>query len=317
MLSQEEIDAKLEEIRDVLWNYNLENKEEFRLQVDEIPVENKGELYRLRNALEDAKALANMVRAFGDEKTKEKIKSIKPGDLPKLCNEVNRRIEHFNLLEGTDHKDEVAALVREALAEIEFSFRKIGEEELKIVINDLRDRYNKVKNEFESNFDKVEEKYVTLSSQFREFFRKRNLTPQNVVEAKEDIQYMDSVMLKIREINRRNRQLKAAYKDDEKFVRIHKRIVEANEKRQIPPDKPIISEKERIICENLIQVKKMVDDSIYYNVQILHNKPVFDDGIMSSVTNLLFDMNIKASREDRMFIRKQISDEYMNTYLQA
>lgn len=317
MLSQEEIDAKLEEIRDVLWNYDLDNKEEFRLQVDEIPIENKGELYRLRNALEDAKALANMVRAFGDEKTKEKIKSLKPGDLPKLCNEVNRRIEHFNLLEGTGHKDEVTAIMNEALAELEFSFRKTGEEELKIVINDLRERYNSVKREFENNFDKVEDKYVSLASEFKAFFRKRNLTPQNVAEAKEDVQYMDSVMLRIREINRRNRQLKAAYRDDEKFVRIHKRIVEENERRPIPPNKPIISEKERIICENLIQVKKMVDDSIYYNVQILHNEPVFNDGIMSSVTNLLFDMNIKASREDRLFIRNQIAKEYLNTYLQA
>ena len=61
----------------------------------------------------------------------------------------------------------------------------------------------------------------------------------------------------------------------------------------------------------------MVDDSIYYNVQILHNEPVFNDGIMSSVTNLLFDMNIKASREDRLFIRNQIAKEYLNTYLQA
>lgn len=317
MLSPEEIDAKLNEIKDVLWNYDLDNKENFRMQVDEVPIENKGELYRLRNALEDAKALSNLVRTFGDENTKKKIESLKPGDLPKLANEVNRRIEHFNMLEGAGHKDEVSGIINEVLSELEFKFEKKGEEELKIVINDLRERYDTVKREFASNFDQVEEKFVKLSSEFKAYFRKRGFVPQNVAEAKADVQYMDSVMARIREINRRNRKLKSAYKDDEKFVRIHKRIVEENEKRPIPPNKPIISENERIICENLIQVKKMVDDAIYYNVQILHNEPVFNQGILKSVSERLMDMNIAATLDDRKFIRNQISKEYLNSYLQA
>ena len=60
------------------------------------------------------------------------------------------------------------------------------------------------------------------------------------------------VMKKIREINRRNRILKSKYKGDERFVRIHKRIEEQNEKRE----KPIISKQEYEIAENLANMKQ-------------------------------------------------------------
>ena len=56
--------------------------------------------------------------------------------------------------------------------------------------------------------------------------------PQNTAEAKESIEYMDTVMAKIREINRRNNLLKKKYRGDERFVRIHKRIEEENAKSQ-------------------------------------------------------------------------------------
>ena len=45
---------------------------------------------------------------------------------------------------------------------------------------------------------------MILAEEFREYFRKKGFVPQNTQEAKESIDYMDSVMKKIREINRRN-----------------------------------------------------------------------------------------------------------------
>lgn len=70
---------------------------------------------------------------------------------------------------------------------------------------------------------------MILAEEFREYFRKKGFVPQNTQEAKESIDYMDSVMKKIREINRRNNMLKKKYQGDERFVRIHKRIEEENE----------------------------------------------------------------------------------------
>jgi type I restriction enzyme R subunit len=137
---------------------------------------------------------------------------------------------------------------------MEFAFRCKGKEELEFLFNDLKDKYQNVRNEFESNFDHKEDKYVNLLAEFKSFFRERGFAPQTVVEAKEAIGYMDGVMTKIREINRLNNMLKRKYREDEKFVRIHKRIREENAKRTIPPEKPVISLREVEIMENLNKV---------------------------------------------------------------
>ena len=125
---------------------------------------------------------------------------------------------------------------------------------------------------------------------------------------------MDSVMAKIREINRLNNMLKRKYREDEKFVRIHKRIREENAKRTIPPEKPVISQRETEIMENLNRVKDMIDETIYYNVNVLGNPPVFNQDVLRAVSLKLNEMDIKASLEDRKFIQRQIAEEYLADY---
>ena len=121
-------------------------------------------------------------------------------------------------------------------------------------------------------------------------------------------------MAKIREINRINNALKRKYREDEKFVRIHKRIREENAKRSIPPEKPVISLRESEIMENLNRVKDMIDETIYYNVNVLGAPDYFNQGVLKAVSDKLFEMDIKASLEDRKFIQRQIAEEYLADY---
>ena len=88
------------------------------------------------------------------------------------------------------------------------SSKKGMSEELRIVVNDIRERCEKVQTEFDANFDRNEEKYVILADEFRAYFRKKGFVPQHTQDAKDSIDYMDNVMKKIREINRRNNILK-------------------------------------------------------------------------------------------------------------
>ena len=125
---------------------------------------------------------------------------------------------------------------------------------------------------------------------------------------------MDSVMTRIREINRLNNMLKRKYEDDERFVRIHKRIREENSRRTIPPERAVISQNEREIAENLLAVKHMVDERLYWNVNVMENEPVFNQDVLRSVSEKLLELKITASREDRLFIRDRISEEYLNRY---
>ena len=312
LVSKGEIEDKLRNLNDALFMYDIDNKEEFRKQLD--ATDDKYHLLYLRRSLEEAKALMNQIRSFGNDELKEKVRNLAPDAVPQLLSEVNHRIERINLLDGLDHSENVTGIINEALSQMEFAFRCKGKEELEFLFNDLKDKYQNVRNEFESNFDHKEDKYVNLLSEFKSFFRERGFAPQTVVEAKEAIGYMDGVMTKIREINRLNNMLKRKYREDEKFVRIHKRIREENAKRTIPPEKPVISLREVEIMENLNKVKVMIDDTIYYNVHILGNEPVFNQKVLSAVSVKLYEMDIKASLDDRKFIQRQIANEYLADY---
>ena len=310
IVDKEQIVEQIKEIRSVLFNYTCDNPEEFRKEIDEI--ENKDNLYTLRSTLENAKAIINQVRAFGDEELKERINSLPKGTIPTLITEVSHRIERMNFLESTEHKADVSGIINVALSELEFEFKKGISEELRIIVNDIRERCEKVQAEFEANFDKTEDKYVILAEEFREYFRKKGFVPQNTQEAKESIDYMDSVMKKIREINRRNNILKKKYQGDERFVRIHKRIEEENEKRE----KPLISKTEYEIAESLSKMKREIDNRIYLDINIIANENSFKRDTLAMIGHQLVDLGIKASLPDRKFINNLIANEYINQYNQ-
>ena len=310
IVDKEQIVGQKKEIRSVLFNYTCDNPEEFRKEIDEI--ENKDNLYTLRSTLENAKAIINQVRAFGDEELKDKINSLPKGSIPTLITEISHRIERMNFLESTEHKADVAGIINVALSELEFEFKKGISEELRIIVNDIRERCEKVQAEFEANFDKTEDKYVILAEEFREYFRKKGFVPQNTQEAKESIDYMDSVMKKIREINRRNNILKKKYQGDERFVRIHKRIEEENEKRE----KPLLSKTEYEIAESLSKMKREIDNRIYLDINIIANENSFKRDTLAMIGHQLVDLGIKASLPDRKFINNLIANEYINQYNQ-
>lgn len=179
-------------------------------------------------------------------------------------------------------------------------------EELRIVVNDIRERCEKVQAEFDANFDRNEEKYVILADEFRAYFRKKGFVPQNAQDAKDSIDYMDNVMKKIREINRRNNILKKKYKGDERFVRIHKRIEEENQKRE----QPIISALEYEIAENLSQMKSQIDNMLFLNINILDNEDAFKRDVLAIIGHKLIDLGIKANLTDRKYINNLITTEY-------
>ncbi len=303
-VSKEDVEAKISEVRSVLFNYNINNMEEFRKQIDE--VENKDSLYELRSTLAEAKAIINQVRSFGDDETKAKIATLPLGTIPMLISEVTHRIERINLMEGTEHKSDVSAIINLILSELEFEFKKGISEELRIFVNDLRERCQRVQQEFEANFDTKEEKYVVLSDEFRKYFREKGFVPQSTEEAKASIQYMDGVMKKIREINRKNNNLKRKYNGDECFVRIHKRICEQNQKR---PERPIISKEEYEIAENLNRMKNGIDRKLYLDINILNNEAAFRQDVLALIGKQLFDMNINL--KDRNYISNLITSEYL------
>lgn len=304
---------KLKDFKATLFAYSCSDTEAFREELDEIT--DRQVLYDLRHTLEDAKALSNQIRTFGDEELREAAKKLRPGDISNLLSEVNHRIDRVNQQEDLNHTEDVQGAVNIILSQIEYEFKKKGiPEELQIINNDIKERYIDVTREFEANFDQVEPRFVNLLDQFREYFRKRGFVPEDVADAKARIQYMDEVMKTIRAINRENNRIKRAYKNDERFVRIHKRIVEENETRKSTGKKPVISSQEYEVAEGLNLIKDWIDDLVYKNLNYLENEPAFNREVLMKVSDQLFDMHIESDVSDRKFISGYIAKEYLQQY---
>ncbi len=311
----DEIKAQLREVKNVMFAYACENAELFRQQLDE--TEDRNQLYEVRHVLENAKALSNQIRSFGDDELKAYAEKMEVGDLADLLSVVNHRIDALNQQEKFMHDEEVSDNVNLILSQIEYEFNYKGSEELRIYNNDIKERAEKVMMEFERNFDQQEIKYVNLIEEFKRFFREKGFMPQDVADAKLKIEYMDDVMKKIREINRANEVLKGKYKQDERFVRIHKRIVEENGRRAQKKEKPVISEEEYEIAEGLNRLKDWIDQMIFFNQGILNNEAAFDRDVLALVSAKMLEMKIAASLADRKFIQREIADEYYTQYSQA
>ena len=106
-------------------------------------------------------------------------------------------------------------------------------------------------------------------------------------------------------------RLKKKYKQDERFVRIHKRIREANAERQ---DRPIISAEEYEIAENLSKMKQDIDHRLFLNIHMLDNEESFKQDVLAIIGQELRNMNIRADLKDRKYINNLITSEYLQQY---
>ena len=117
---KEEIVNQMKKIRQTLFDYSYDNAEEFSSEIS--TEEDKAVLLDLKQALESAKNMANLVRTFGDEDMKEQFAKLEITKLPQLLSEVQRRIGIINQKEAFSTNDETKTLINEAMMDIEFTF---------------------------------------------------------------------------------------------------------------------------------------------------------------------------------------------------
>lgn len=128
---KEEILNQMKKVRQTLFNYTYDNAEEFSSEIS--TEEDKAVLLDLKQALESAKNMANIVRTFGDDEMKEQFAKLEITKLPQLLSEVQRRISIINQKEAFNTNEETKTLINEAMMDIEFTFSKIGQEEMRLI----------------------------------------------------------------------------------------------------------------------------------------------------------------------------------------
>lgn len=317
MATKDEILDKIQEIKQKIFAYDCTNAEELRKQIeqDDIPKENLNEL---RNALEEAKALTNEIRAFGDTEVQKRLVEMEASNanFANLLAVVNDRIARLNMQEQMEHSDDVHGMVNYILAEMQYQFVQKSKDELRFIWDDeMQEKLRNVIEEFECNFDHEEQQFRDLLKSFKEYYRKMGFQPKSRQEIKERVGYLDEVMKVLRDINHRNLLLKHKLSDDERYVRVYKRADEQNSQRKM--DEPFIiskSEMERVDAIN--KIRRQVEQILFEDQNTIRNEAYFAREIMSRITTTLRGMNLTSNREDRAELQRLILREYTTQYQQ-
>ena len=310
----EEIIKQVKEAKQTLFEYTTDNAEVFSQEISDI--EEKEVLLKLKKALVSMRDCFNMVRTFGDDELKQKMTTFEIGKLPALISEVQHAIDIMNQKEALEHDDETTTLINEAMKDITFKFNKMPDEEMKIVSGgvELDQKWRKAVQGFTENIDPEDPEFITLREAFIARFKEHGFIVNNHEEYEQYSKELDEVIDKLHEMQKKNEALRKKYNGDVKFVRVHKRIREENIRRSALGQKMVISQFEDDIRNALMTIKDEIDQRVYDRNDILKKDAYFEQTVMVQIDAGLEKLNLKNTREDRVFIQSRISAQYLNQY---
>lgn len=297
--SPEEIKEEIEQIKDVLFRFNTENAELFADQISQI--QDRELILSLKKALADAKGLYNIIRLQGEYAF---LKDLDFQKLNLLYRETSNHLDLLNLKESLEQGTDTANLLNVALEDIIFKFIKIGEEEL-ILADELKDTLRQTREAMAGNFDQQDQKFITLREELERLFKKKNLSEVTQDEMVANIESLNKIHKRVKELNRRNNQLRQKYLGDAKYTRIHKRLQERRG----------ISDSERRVFAALSGVKQDADEQVLQNTQMLGNESYFERQMMPLVINrFMNEQQIKLNPDASRYINHLVVAEYVNEF---
>ena len=290
---QEEIEQDIIEIKNKLFIYDTDNLENFTKQINELP---KEELYSIRKALNDYKILSNLVKMFGYEEISDKLDAKK---VSKLLNEVTNRINILNLTENVLNSENVSGLLNMAIEKIDFNFKKISESEL-IIADKYRETLEKTRIELQRNFDKKDPEFISLYEELKRIFAKKNIEELTSDEMKENIRMLDSIKERAKQKNVKDEMLIMKYENDIKFMRIHKRMKEANFENIT----------DLVLNQLLLDIKHQVDDILVKNYKLLDNEAFFYRSITPIIVRASLKNSLGLTIPQIQLITNNVLEEY-------
>ncbi|MCQ2326490.1 MAG: HsdR family type I site-specific deoxyribonuclease [Bacteroidales bacterium] len=313
---QESIICQMKEIKQILFDYSYENAEDFSYEIS--TMEDKAELIELKKALTSAKDMANLVRTFGDEEMKEKFAKVEISKLPLLLQEVQRRINIINQKEAFETSEDTKLHINQAMLNIEFKFSNIGSEEMKMIgsSDDINNKYKSVIYNFINNIDQDDPDFITIQEAFRLRFKEHGFTIDTMAKFNEQTSALDEILQKLRTLDNKNRQLLKKYNGDAKFVRVHKRIREENERRKEHNEKVLFSQYDEDIMNMLHTIKADIDSKVYDRNDILKKDAYFEQTVLMLINNCVVAHfpTLKPEYDDYKFIESRITRQYLNQY---
>ena len=309
-----ELIQRMQNARQTLFSYPLDNAEEFSSEISTI--EDKTILLELKKALIEVRDCCNIVKTFGDADLKAAFANFEVSRIKDILSEVQRHINIINQREAITGGDSTRVLVNEAMQDITFNFSKIGEEELKLVSGgvELNEKLQKTVRKFTENIDPEDPEYITLREAFHQRFHEHGFTPRNMDEFNAYSSAMDEILQKLAELQRKNNALLRRYNGDAKFARVHKRIREENVRRKNEGKPVILSEYDESIVSALMSIKGTIDLKVYDRNDILKKDAYFERTVMTEIKSGMDTLGVFNTREDRVFIQNRITKQYLAQY---
>ena len=294
--SKEDIEKDLNDVKNQLFLYDTSNVVSFINQISEI--DDKKQLLNLRQALENYKAMYNLIRLYGYE---DLYTHFNVENAIKCLNEVNNRISIINLKNSIDSSEDMSQILNMALDQIDFQFRKIKEEEL-IIADAFRDTFEKTRREIVDRcLDPKDPEYISLLDELKRVFKKKNIEELTADEMKQMMGDLNALKKKAEKRNLADRMLAVKYSGDVKYMRTHKRIMNSP-----PPITDAVT-----IHRILMTVKSKADDQIAHNENILDNEEYFIKSLQPIILRACMGEKVKLDKPQLMFIDNCLSKEYI------
>lgn len=297
--SQAEIAQEIEQIKDVLFHYDTSNLETFSEQISQI--DSRAEMLKITKALNNAKSLYNLIRLSGDFEMLEQLDFRAFTVLSRLANE---RLAMINTKEALESNVDTGNLLNIALEDVIFAFTKIKEEEM-VIADKLKDILQKTREALGGNFDPQDPKFISLKEELERLFKKKNLNEVSKEQMESNIKALNDIYSQAKELERTNQLLRAKYDNDEKYARLHKRLME----------KDPLTDSEAKLFDALQGLKAAIDQQIEQNAKMLDN----ENFVEKMMTRLVIDQ-FKTKRKLPLTpattkrINHLLVKEYMNEY---
>ena len=172
-----------------------------------------------------------------------------------------------------------------------------------MLADELKNTLQKTREGLGNNFDPKDPVFITLKEELERLFNKKNLTEVTKKEMEENISALKRIYEKALELERKNQLLKAKYNNDEKYARLHKRLIE----------KGTLTDSESKLCSVLSGLKIVVDEQIEKNTKILTNENFVSKMILRLVIDQ-FNHNIDITPTIAKNVKTLLVQEYINEY---
>jgi type I restriction enzyme, R subunit len=297
--SQAEIEQEIAEIKEVLFQFDTDNAEVFSDQISQM--DSRPDILKLTKALNNAKSLYNLIRLSGSYEMLDKLDFQKLTVLSRMAND---RIALINTKEALENNVDTTNLLNTALEDVIFAFTKVKEEEM-VLADELKSTLQKTREGLGENFDPQAPEFISLKEELERLFKLKNLSEVTKEQMESNIYALNEIYNKAKELERKNQLLKAKYQNDEKYARLHKRLME----------KDPLTGSESKLFDALSGLKTEVDKQIEQNAKMLENENFVEKMVLRlAIDQFKNKQNIPLDATATKRINNLVVKEYMNEY---